>query len=396
MEINPSIHGWVEKLVHKYENEIQQYKTEDDFFVACQQSGLLYGYVVNFHLKSVINVTALDDQERTKLTFFTTLWALYRLRQSNHSNSVFIEKLNQFYQQERFSKFSLLNLVLPEASDFEKIEKHLDERIQINSNMVSKTYASIVTNALLFLDVLAFDKFLSKDGKEDKYVKKMEHFCISIVAYALDAKIVKSEYDDLLLKMFQNSMRYSKKRQVSNEGFLKDLENYSFQKLEKFYLLELVYMAMWTDEKLDEKELEFINKITSIFNLNKISQNTGLEFYNFCFTHRSEIPFFNYSHPVKQFYTNTQELISKLIIRNKNRLLKELKESKELLYLLKKSTVDDLSEEEKKKIKKQLLDLCKTVPSFTIFLLPGGGLLLPILIKFIPKLLPSAFNENLD
>jgi hypothetical protein len=29
-------------------------------------------------------------------------------------------------------------------------------------------------------------------------------------------------------------------------------------------------------------------------------------------------------------------------------------------------------------------------------LLPGGSLLLPILIKFIPKLLPSAFNENLD
>jgi hypothetical protein len=27
---------------------------------------------------------------------------------------------------------------------------------------------------------------------------------------------------------------------------------------------------------------------------------------------------------------------------------------------------------------------------------PGGSLLLPILIKFIPKLLPSAFNENLD
>jgi hypothetical protein len=25
-----------------------------------------------------------------------------------------------------------------------------------------------------------------------------------------------------------------------------------------------------------------------------------------------------------------------------------------------------------------------------------GGSLLPILIKFIPKLLPSAFNENLD
>jgi hypothetical protein len=85
-----------------------------------------------------------------------------------------------------------------------------------------------------------------------------------------------------------------------------------------------------------------------------------------------------------------------LIKRNKNRFLKEITESKELMQLLAKSTHKDLDLEEKKKIKKQLLDICKTVPSLTIFLLPGGSLLLPILIKFIPKLLPSAFNENED
>ena len=49
---------------------------------------------------------------------------------------------------------------------------------------------------------------------------------------------------------------------------------------------------------------------------------------------------------------------------------------------------------EKIKVKEQLLDICKTIPSLTIFLIPGGSLLLPILIKYIPSLLPSAFNEN--
>ncbi|WP_258932024.1 LETM1 domain-containing protein [Flavobacterium oreochromis] len=60
------------------------------------------------------------------------------------------------------------------------------------------------------------------------------------------------------------------------------------------------------------------------------------------------------------------------------------------------STIRELNPEEKKKVKTQILDICKTIPSLTIFLVPGGSLLLPILIKFIPKLLPSAFNENLD
>jgi hypothetical protein len=77
-------------------------------------------------------------------------------------------------------------------------------------------------------------------------------------------------------------------------------------------------------------------------------------------------------------------------------LVKEIIQSRDLMILLAISTRRDLDEREKKKVKKQLLDICKTVPSLTIFLLPGGSLLLPILIKFIPKLLPSAFNENLD
>ena len=85
-----------------------------------------------------------------------------------------------------------------------------------------------------------------------------------------------------------------------------------------------------------------------------------------------------------------------MITRNKKRLIKEISQSKELMHLLAKSTSKDLSPEEKKKVKKQLLDICKSIPSLTIFLLPGGGLLLPLLVKFIPQLLPSAFNENLD
>jgi len=85
-----------------------------------------------------------------------------------------------------------------------------------------------------------------------------------------------------------------------------------------------------------------------------------------------------------------------LISRNKKRLIKELSNNGELMVLLTHSTHRHLQDSEKKKVKKQLLEICKTIPSLTIFLLPGGSLLLPILIKFIPKMLPSVFNENLE
>ena len=92
--------------------------------------------------------------------------------------------------------------------------------------------------------------------------------------------------------------------------------------------------------------------------------------------------------------STTREEIKQSIHKNKKRLAKELRESKELLVLLKKSTYKKLSDEEKSKVKEQLLDICKGIPAFAIFMLPGGALLLQLLIKLIPDILPSAFQED--
>jgi hypothetical protein len=90
----------------------------------------------------------------------------------------------------------------------------------------------------------------------------------------------------------------------------------------------------------------------------------------------------------------TIDEVKELLHRNELRLYQELSQSKEALSLIKKSTHTSLSEEEKQKIKIQLLDICKAIPAFAIFMLPGGALLLPLLIKLIPDILPSAFREE--
>ncbi|WP_428740234.1 LETM1 domain-containing protein [Tenacibaculum sp.] len=97
--------------------------------------------------------------------------------------------------------------------------------------------------------------------------------------------------------------------------------------------------------------------------------------------------------------STTVDEIKEAIQKNKKRLAKELQESKELVFLIKKSLTTSLSDEEKAKVKEQTLDICKAIPAFTIFMLPGGALLLPLLIKLIPDILPSAFkadDEELD
>mgnify|MGYP000100204153 CR=1 FL=1 len=87
-------------------------------------------------------------------------------------------------------------------------------------------------------------------------------------------------------------------------------------------------------------------------------------------------------------------IVNKVLIKDPRNPNQELKDSKELMVLLSQSTIRDLDKDEQKKVQEQLLDIFKSIPSLAIFLLPGGALLLPLVVKFIPKLLPSAFDEN--
>jgi hypothetical protein len=89
----------------------------------------------------------------------------------------------------------------------------------------------------------------------------------------------------------------------------------------------------------------------------------------------------------------TKKEVTDLLEKNKNSLLQEIEESKELIFLIKESATRSLTDDEKSKVKEQLLDICKSIPALTVFMLPGGALLLPLLIKMIPNLLPSAFRE---
>lgn len=395
MQINPSINGWIEKYINQYANEISHYATEEEFFVACQNSGLIYGYVVNYHLNSEVDDKKWDTEEKIKVGFLSTLIALYKVQKGKDVEE-FIETIIQFYNQISKGKFSFMRMVLPDANSFQKLESIINERLQTNDNIVTKNFTHMVTNAMLFIDVLAFEFYLKNNTISLDFFKDLERKCLALIMLSLNVKIDKSEYDLMLLKMFENSLRYSKVSKINETEIFELIFEGNRTILENLYLYEVAHMTLLSDGVVYDNEQIFLDDFALKLNLNKTKQNTGYELVNFIEKYKKELPFFNLNHPVKQFYNNTQDNIGKLVSRNKTRLIKELSESKELVKLLRKSTQSDLSFEEKKKVKKQLLDICKTIPSLTIFLLPGGGLLLPILIKFIPQLLPSAFNENLN
>ena len=396
--INPSASGWIDKFFteQKFSKETVS-NTPDTFYHQVRETGFIYGHIISFKTRSPIETKGWFKGEISKVALLNTLYAIFCLTEKEINPENFIKQTVAFYNQMNPQGFSLLKKILPKNSPSLTLEKIIDERVQTNDTVISKNFSHLVTNALLFIDVLAFRQYLIHGLIPEKYLKKIEETVVNIVTLALKIKSNKTQYDDLLIKLFEASIRYSKFSKNSVQNLETIQLDYFTNELEKYYLIDIAGMALWSDGKIENNEAYFLHSLAEVLSVSDHFVNDSISSTNdFITKHKKEIPYFNYSNPVKHFYDQTTQSVITLVSRNKKRLVKEIVQSKELMVLLAYSTRRDLNEKEKKKVKKQLLDICKTIPSLTIFLLPGGTLLLPILIKFIPTLLPSAFNENLE
>jgi hypothetical protein len=396
--INPSAPSWVEKFFTEQNDENQTVINDyEKFYENTRNTGFLVGYTTHFVTSKEIETKGLTNEELSKIALLNTLFGVYQLVKNNRNHLEFINECVSFYKDLHPKESSLLEKILPQDSYSSKLEKIINSRIQTNENIISKNFSNILTNALIFIDVLAFQKYLVEGNIPDKYLKKTEEIIVNIVSLALKTKEIKTKYDDLLQKLFESSVRYTK----FNKLEIVSLENldlsYFNNNYEKYCLIDIAGMAMWNDAEIEYSERNFLFQLAEKLAISDSFVQKSISDMNlFLTTYKDKIPYFNFSNPVKHFYDQTTQNVHTLISRNKNRLILEISQSKELMKLLSQSTKRDLSPQEKKKVKNQLLDICKTIPSLTIFLVPGGSLLLPILIKFIPQMLPSAFNENLE
>ncbi len=392
--INPSVFGWIDKFFIE-QTHFDLYDDIDLFYKNIRNSGFVYGHIVKFPFENNYPIENWKYDEISKVAFLSVLFEVFHFTKKDLNASNFIHNATLFYD-EIYPKNNF-HFSFGKISDSQKLEDIIGSRIKTNKDIISKNFTPIVTNALLFVDVLAFQKYLLEGFVPENYLKKFEELILNIVTYSLSVKSTKSENDTLLIKLFERSTRYTKFENISKYGSIDDLPLHTINDpLEKYYLIDLAGLTLWSDGVIEKEELVFLEKLSEKLGVGEEFVKTSVDSIDlFIRKYKSEIQYFNHSNPVKHFYDQTTNNVEVLVKRNKTRLSKELHESKELMSLLAQSTLRELNKDEKKKVKKQLLDICKSIPSLTIFLLPGGGLLLPLLIKFIPQLLPSAFNENL-
>ncbi|QFZ55207.1 hypothetical protein FEZ18_10545 [Oceanihabitans sp. IOP_32] len=386
--MNPSAQGWIKKLLQEVaKNDFFLKEKEVLFYSDLRACGFIYGSNLSVVKRVIIN------QDLTEQELCKTNLCLALLYTHNNSNSKldFIDSVVSFYGKINHLKTSFFQEFLSGSSSSEQLEKIIHKRIQIDDNIFTKNFNYFIVNALLFVDILAYQHFLKHNDISKTYVKNLEAAIEYISLDTLKSKAKINQYDESLIKLFESSLRHQSYAQISYT----DAISYLNTPQEKQYLLDLACMATWSDRTIDKEEQLFLAKLGKDLKLDAHRVKQSISSVNSFYTlHRDNIALLSSKNIVKSFYNNSSIMVSKLITRNSKRLYHELKDSKELVVLLSQSTIRDLSKAEQKKVQEQLIDIFKSIPSLAIFLLPGGAILLPLVVKFMPKLLPSAFDDN--
>jgi hypothetical protein len=162
------------------------------------------------------------------------------------------------------------------------------------------------------------------------------------------------------------------------------------------YFVEQLILLSLIDNQEAWQERELIEKISLKLELTseKLEQLyfTVAEFFS---VHNERLEFLKINAAARQFQDYMNDKVVKLVKKNVDNIMNEIEETKELSELLLKATTKPLTAEEKQKVQEQLIDVAKSIPALAIFALPGGGILLPVLIKVLPfNILPSSFQDG--
>jgi len=365
--MNPSKSNWITKYFSETNSSFQNEVDEIELYKQIRKSGFIYGYTTSVPFEEIPQ-EKWTNEEMSKIVLLHGLYKTYVSTTKLTDIDLFFKKVKSFYDVISTYKANLFfSYILPSSSGIKQsLEKIIDQRVQNTSNIVEKSFSHSLTNALLFIDIISFKRYLYNESEVLDFFKHLEKTLLNLVYLAYNEKSVKTKYDEIIQRIFENSLRFS----------AKDLATKSFDEIDfnvfityfgKNYILDITNMVMWRDEILEENELYFLKQVGKKLNLSEddiLDSNCAIK--HFIEINKHEIPYFQFAHPVKKFYKHTSSSILLLLERNKNILSKELKNNKDLVYLLAKSTHKNLDENERKRIRKQLIELCKTIPSLTI------------------------------
>jgi hypothetical protein len=415
--LNPGAKGWIAKYLSMVKEGLISVDparkcldvNEPGVHMSLGSSGIIFGFSTHFLFLPEGIAQKWTRSEAYKVLYFESLLFIYVHRCTCQGLSVdsddFVATLNDFFEQGGIEHSGSGWMELLRLSRPNKLEELIEERTKLPLSFDHKIWINYLQNSLSFLDVLLFDRFLDSGGKpldlselRERYTNACLHVLIA-AAHAdnhierreeglFDLFLASSHLDDKQKAIFRKEFREGiALKTIPDAGLLPNL----FRR----YLMDIAIFAVWTDTDFSMAEHHFIQEMADQLGFSEFDLNESFSVVESFVLYNQEIlPHFRSIQNYDQVFARLSDRWSRIIMRNRDKLTQEIRESRELVYLVRKSAVEELTKEEKEKVKTQFKDIIRGIPALAIFMLPGGAILLPLILKLIPSLIPSAFRDN--
>lgn len=411
--LSPGSKGWISKYFDLVDKGTLWIRVEDysglsslkQIHLTLKRSGLVFGHPTRAIFGHKLDASKWTQNEKLKVLLFEALLFVHLRTGGELNKDAFVNRLMAFYgTHHNGSSLSKALSFLMKASPEEQLEKLLTKRLDIKLNLLeNKFWVNSLSNTFVYLDVILFYDFITSESEDaiNQYSDFAQNAltAITLSAYA-DGEINHQEKD--IFNVFLASANLSdEQRDLARDKFKKgasldDLDAFVHHHwLLKRFLLDISTMTVFSNMETDNAEYRFIDQLRKYLDISEEDADQAMMFVEkFIVQNGKDTDFLRNGPSYEKAYDNFSGRWKKILGRNKDKLSTELKESKELVVLMKKSMSEELSSEEKAKVKDQLKDILKSMPTVAIFMIPGGSILLPMMLKIIPDLLPSAFQEN--
>lgn len=366
-------------------------------------SGISFGFPSEFIFYKENLHSKWTTDEKTMFLLFECLLLVYLSEKESIDKEEFVTALMDFYEQYKNStSLNVLKLFFKESKEV-KLENILSKRVHLKKNFGNQLWVNYLNNSLVYLDVLAFRSFLinKKELKESYNAFIMGALNTIGVMSRVDHKIAEAENQILSVYLASANMDDHARKEFRQK--LKDEKLYiedivlpdKNDDLYKFYLLDMAILTVHSDLSAMSEEIIYLYSLCDHLGIEREQMKKSIILIErFVMQNNHQIIFLQERSSYEQLYGNFSKRWIKVLGRNKDKFIEELRESKELIELVNKSFNHDLNAEEKEKVKEQFKDLVKSLPALAIFMLPGGMILLPLILKIVPDLIPSAFKQN--
>jgi hypothetical protein len=414
--MNPNEKGWLKEYLEFRQELLKDLSNdsakkgphpEHSLYRIVQPTGLMYGHTVGNVFHPAENEW--DEKDKMKILLAESLISSSLLFYDKPINSPedisklivkTMENIGNFYNN-IFPELSTPSKTLfgKKRSALEIAEKILDKRIERTAEHEGNFWSSFFHNSLLFLDVFIFGQWIHTNA--DRIVAdffryerdELRFSVVKVIAAAAHANKEVVYEEKKLLELFIHSTNLpSEKRKealrILDEGVEIEEINLPSENswiLKKFFL-EMAILTIWADKKFEQSEMDFLKRFALYLGFSDEDlENSLIAIEGFVLEHWDQLEYLQNKQDYNQVSEQFIKRIARVAEKNKTRLLKELQGSGEIMNLIKKARTNELTEEENERMRAELINMLKTVPTFVIISLPQKFLTLPILLKILPR-----------